>query len=133
MSKMKFYDEAESLYINDELSLDEISVKTGVSRRTFYYWMAKYKWNNKKHEIIKSQKALSEELFEFCRNLMHKIKNDIELNAPPNRAELYSLVNILKYLPTLQKNEACSPQENKERKGLTPEVIAKIQKDVLGF
>lgn len=133
MSKMKFYNEAESLYINDEFSLDKISVRTGVSRRALYYWMAKYKWNDKKQKIMQSQKALSEDLFGFCRNLMQKIKGDIELNTPPNRAELYSLVNILKYLSTLQKHEPITPRENSIKNEITAETIEKIQKEILGF
>lgn len=133
MSKMKLYDEAEDLFVQNELSPDEISDKTGVSRRTLYYWMAKYKWNDKKQEIKKSQKALSEDLFEFCKKLMRKIKSDMESKLPPNRAELYSLVNILKYLPTLQKHESISPRENSVKNEITAETIEKIQREILGF
>lgn len=133
MSRMKLYNEAESLYIREELSPDEISDKIGVSRRTLYYWMAKYKWNDKKQEIKKSQKALSQDLFEFCKKLMRKIKKDIESAHTPNRAELYSLVNILKYLPALQKHESIAPRENSVKNEITAETIEKIQREILGI
>lgn len=45
MSKIKLYKEAENLYIEEGLSVDEICQNLDVARRTIFYWKKKYEWN----------------------------------------------------------------------------------------
>ena len=47
MSKMEFYNDAEEMFVKNGLSVDEITSQLGVSRRTIYYWMEKYKWGDR--------------------------------------------------------------------------------------
>ncbi len=42
MSKMKYYKQAETLFLQDNLSVDEICKNLNVSRRTIFYWRNKF-------------------------------------------------------------------------------------------
>lgn len=48
MSKMKYYKQAETLFLQDNLAIDEICKKLNVSRRTIFYWRTKYECDRKK-------------------------------------------------------------------------------------
>ena len=42
MTKMKYYKQAEKMYIYDKIPLEEIGIKLNISRRTLLYWKKKY-------------------------------------------------------------------------------------------
>jgi len=48
MSKMKYYKQAETMFLQDNLSIYEICKNLNVSRRTIFYWRTKYEWDRKK-------------------------------------------------------------------------------------
>ena len=60
MSKMKYYNEAERLYLYDNLSIDEICKQLNLSRRTVYYWKNKFHWDKKRAERFKNKEAMSQ-------------------------------------------------------------------------
>ena len=134
MSKMRYYNEAERLYLYDGLTVDEIYKQLNISRRTVYYWKNKYKWDEKKAERFKNKDAMSTELINFVRKLMKKISTDIENKVPVNQSLCYSLNNLLKFMPDVRKYEL-EVQKTKEPKEniWSEKFIRKIQHDILGW
>lgn len=135
MTKMKDYKQAEKMYIYEKQPLDAIGTKLNLSRRTLFYWKKKYEWDRKRFETERNQEIFSNELFEFARKLMQKISDDIDNNRKTPQSEIYSLMNILKNLPQIKQYET-SKQKSKQSKltnKLTPEIIKKIEREVLGF
>ena len=80
MTKMKYYKQAEKMYVYDKISLDMIGTKLNLSRRTLFYWKKKYEWDKKRFETERNQELFSEELFNFAQKLMQKISDDIDNN-----------------------------------------------------
>ena len=47
---------------------------------------------------------------------------------------MYSLINILKNIPLVkQYTESLQPEQKQEKKGLTPDFIRQIERDILGM
>lgn len=135
MSKMKFYNDAEKMFLYENLPPEEIAKKLKISRRTVYYWRNKNKWDNKKAEIMRNKKALSNDLLTFLKTLIQKLTKDMADKTTINQSELYSLINLLKEIPELHKYEKLINQAKaKEPTGqLSPEFVQQVQKEILGM
>jgi AcrR family transcriptional regulator len=132
MSKMNLYNDAEKLFLYERLSPDEISAKLQVSRRTVYYWKNKFCWDKKLAEVLKNKQIFSNELQDFVKLLMQNIMKTIDKKEPTNQAMLYSLMNLLKQMPELQKYEN-KVQTERKPKEIEEEKQSKITEIVSDF
>ena len=135
MTKMKYYKQAEKMYIYDKIPLEEIGSRLNISRRTLFYWKKKYEWGRKRFEAERNQEIFSNELFDFARKLMQKISKDMDNKNPTPQSEIYSLMKILKNIPQVKQYET-SNQKSKQSKPtgqLTSEIIEQIEREVLGI
>ena len=83
----------------------------------------------KKH----NQEILNQELLEFTKKFMNKLSKDIDNHIPSSKAEIYSFLNILKNLPQVKQYETSKSTKHKTKRQLTPEIIEKIKKEILGM
>ena len=114
---MKYYKQAETLILQDNLSIDEICKNLNVSRRTIFYWRTKYEWDRKKAEKLANKEDFSKELQGFVEKLMAKLTMDMQNKKPVNQSEYYALTNLLKYLPDLVKMELKQQTETPKPSG----------------
>ena len=136
MTKFNQMTQAEHMYIYDKKSLTEIGMELGLSRRILFYWKKEYNWDKKRFDVGHNKDRFSEELLEFTRKMMNKISADIDNNQKTPPPEIYSLINILKEIPLVKQYTDSLQQEQthkKEPKGLTPEFIRQIERDILGI
>ena len=134
MTKFNQQTQAEHMYIYDKKSLAEIGMQLGLSRRILFYWKKEYNWDKKRFDAEHNKDRFSEELLEFARKIMNKISADIDNNQKTPPPEIYSLINILKNIPLVkQYTESLKPEQKPEKKGLTPEFIRQIERDILGM
>ena len=134
MSKMKYYKHAETLFLQDNLSVDEICKNLNVSRRTIFYWREKYEWDRKKAEKLANKEAFSKELQGFVEKLMAKITTDMQNKKPVNQSEYYTLTNLLKYLPELVKIEFKQQTQTTKPTGqLSEDFVKQIEKEFFGI
>jgi len=134
MSKTKLYADAEKLFIYERMSPEDIAEHLQVSRRAVYYWKKKFNWDKKLAKTIQNNQFFSTELQEFILNLIKNIEQNIDNKEPTNSAMLYSVINLLKNMPELQKYENTVKKEKKQQKfELTQDVIDKINRDILGW
>lgn len=136
MTKYNQLTQAEHRYIYDKKSLAEIGMELGLSRRILFYWKKEYKWDEKRFEVEHTKYRFSEELLDFARKMMQKISTDIDKNQKTPPPEIYSLINILKEIPIVKQYTDTLQQEQthkKEQKGLTPEFIRQIEREILGM
>lgn len=134
MSKMKYYKQAETLFLQDNLSVDEICKNLNVSRRTLFYWRTKYEWERKKAEKLANKEGFSKELQSFVEKLMAKLTMDMQNKKPVNQSEYYTLTNLLKYLPELAKIELKQQTETpKPISQLSEDFIKQIEKEFFGI
>ena len=134
MSKMKYYKHAETLFLQDNLSVDEICKNLNVSRRTIFYWREKYEWDKKKAAKFAKKEAFSKELQGFVEKLMEKITTDMQNKKTVNQSEFYTLTNLLKYLPELAKSELKEqPKIPKPTGQLSEDFVKQIEKEFFGM
>ena len=134
MSKMKYYKHAETLFLQDGLSVDEICKNLNVSRRTIFYWRTKYEWDRKKAEKLATKENFSKELQSFAEKLMAKITTDMQNKKPVNQSEYYTLTNLLKYLPDVTKFELKQQTQTTKPIGqLSEDFVKQIEKEFFGM
>ena len=131
---MKYYKHAETLFLQDNLSVDEICKNLNVSRRTLFYWREKFEWDKKKAAKFAKKEAFSKELQSFAEKLMAKLTTDMQNKKPVNQSEYYTLTNLLKYLPELAKSELKEqPQIPKPTGQLSEDLVKQIEKEFFGI
>jgi hypothetical protein len=134
---MKYYKQAEKMYIYDKMQLEEIGLKLKISRRTLFYWKKKYEWDRKRFETERNQEIFSGELLNFARKLMQKISNDIDNNHKTPPPEIYSLINILKNIPLVkQYTDSLQPEQTIKQKPtgcLSTDIVRQIEREILGM
>ena len=134
MTKYNQLAQAERMYIYDKKSLAEIGIQLGLSRRILFYWKKEYKWDEKRFEVEHTKYRFSEELLDFARKMMNKISADIDKNQKTPPPEIYSLINILKNIPLVkQYTESLQSEQKTEKKGLTPDIVRQIEREILGM
>jgi len=134
MNKLKLANKAHELYSIENLSADEIAKRLGISRRKVFNWMKKYNWVKKRINIEEIKNNFGRDTEELALKMMKKISADIDAGRKLSQEELYSVMNILEYLPALKKAMKLPTLINPAKpKTLTPDMVDKIQKDILGL
>ena len=134
MTKFNQLTKAEYMYIYDKKSLAEIGMELGVSRRILFYWKKEYNWDKKRFDAEHNKDKFSEELLEFARKMMNKISANIDNNQKTPPPEIYSLINILKNIPLVkQYTESLQSEQKTEKKGLSPDIVRQIEREILGM
>ena len=131
MSKMKLFKQAEQMYLKG-LSVNEISLQLGLSKRTLFYWKKKYDWDKKRQESMYDKTQFKEDLQKFAQKLMARIANSKQQEIPISQAEYYSLVNILKLFPELKEPETQN-KTSQVKKELSLDFIRQIEREILGI
>ena len=134
MTKYNQLPQAENMYIYEKKSLAEIGAQLGLSRRILFYWKKKYNWDKKRFKLEYEKENFSKELLDFARKIMNKISNDIDNNQKTPPPEIYSLINILKNIPLVkQYTDSLQLGQKQEKKGLTPDIVRQIEREILGM
>ena len=134
-SKKQYFDEAERLYVLDYCSLEEIANRLKLNRKTVMAWKEQGDWNNKRKKFLLSKQSFHEERYEFARTLMKDITSDIDAGEKVDPGRMYAFCKIIPMFTKVKDYEdIVAKKEQKEtRKGLTPELIAQIEEEVLGI
>ena len=137
MSKLKLCKQAENLYIEEGMSIEDICRNLDISRRTIFYWKKKYDWDKSRNKKYKSESKLSTELTDIALKFMQQISKNMDNKIPTSQSEYYALINLIKNIPEVKKYEKSIEKDlikpKLVSKSLTPEFIKQIQKDVLGW
>lgn len=137
MSKLKLYKQAENLYIEEGMSIENICRNLDISRRTIFYWKKNYDWDKSRNKKYNSESKLSTELTDIALKFMQQISKNMDNKIPTSQAEYYALINLIKNIPEVKKYEKSVEKDLIKPKllpkSLTPEFIKQIQKDVLGW
>lgn len=127
--------EAERLYVISCNTVDEIASKLDISTKTVCRWKEKFDWGRKKLSYTRSKQCFHEELYEFARKLMKDISADIDSGEKVDPGRMYAFCKVIPMFAKVKDYEdIVSKKEKKETpRGLTPELIAQIEEEVLGI
>ncbi len=134
-SKEYLANEAERLYVYDCNTVDEIAEKINISSKTVCRWKDKYNWDSKKKSYLRTRQCFHEELYEFARKLMKDISSDMDSGEKIDPGRMYAFCRIIPMFTKVKDYEdIVAKKEKKETpKGLTPELIAQIEEEILGI
>ncbi len=132
MTRMKFYKQARTMYIEENIPIDVISQSLNISRRTLFYWKKKYEWDKTYFEKKHNKEIFNQELLDFTKKFMNKLSKDIDNHIPSSQAEIYSFLNILKNLPQI-KQQIMKVKQNSTKKNLSSEHFKQIEKEFFGI
>lgn len=124
--------EAERLYVIDQCTLDEIAGRLSVSVRTIQNWKGKGDWDAKRRAYLASRRSFHEELYEFGKDLLTKIRADMADGKDIPTGQLYALLRLLPNLVKVKDYEAVAVPAAEDKKP-TPEETAKDIKDILSM
>lgn len=127
--------EAERLYVISCNTVDEIASKLNISTKTVCRWKEKFDWERKKLSYTRSKQCFHEELYEFARKLMKDITADMDAGEKVDPGRMYAFCKVIPMFAKVKDYEdIVSKKEKKETPmGLTPELIAQIEEEVLGI
>lgn len=134
-SKEYLSNEAERLYVYDYNSVDEIASKINVSPKTVCRWKEKFDWEAKRKSFLKSKQSFHDELYEFARKLMKDISCDMDNDEKIDPGRMYAFCRIIPMFTKVKDYEDVMLKSDRKEtpRGLTPELIQKIEEEVLGI
>lgn len=132
--KPEHYEDAERLYVCENLKLYAIAAKLSLSEKTVRNWKKENGWDEKRKKYLQSKQDFHQELYEFSRELMHSIREDIKKGEKVEPGRMFAFTRLLPlitkvkdYEDVVYKNKKDTPQ------GLSEEVIDRIQEEILGI
>lgn len=96
MKSPEIVEQAKSLYVREQLSFREIGKRLGVNERTIRVWRKNAKdWDKEREAFLQSKKGFHEDLYEFTRELMASIREDLRNGEKVDQCRLYLFKAIL--------------------------------------
>lgn len=134
-SKKYLFNEAERLFIYEYLTVDELANKLNLNRKTVISWKEQGDWDKKRRDFLKSKQSFHQELYEFARKLMKDISCDLDAGEKVDPGRMYAFCRMLPMFGKVKEYEdvVAKKEVKEEPKGLTPELIAQIEEEVLGI
>lgn len=134
-NKQYLIGEAENLFVYKLKTVETIANELNLSRKTVMNWKEKGDWDNKRKLYIKSKIAFHEELFEFARKIMKDITEDMEKGNKIDAGRMYAFCKLVPMFTKVKDYEdiVAKKEEKAIPRGLTPELIAQIEEEVLGI
>ena len=134
-NKQYLIGEAENLFVYKLKTVETIANELNLSRKTVMNWKEKGDWDNKRKLYIKSKIAFHEELFEFARKIMKDITEDMEKGNKIDAGRMYAFCKLVPMFTKVKDYEdiVAKKEEKATPRGLTPELTAQIEEEVLGI
>ena len=134
-NKQYLIGEAENLFVYKLKTVETIANELNLSRKTVMNWKEKGDWDNKRKLYIKSKIAFHEELFEFARKIMKDITKKKKKGNKIDAGRMYAFCKLVPMFTKVKDYEdiVAKKEEKATPRGLTPELIAQIEEEVLGI
>ena len=127
--KAQHYADAERLFVQDRLSVEEIAGRIPVSSRTIGDWRREYGWDARREKLAETNSKTHEKLYTLIQTLTDKAIESAANGEEPSQSQLYFIGKMAPLLLKLQSYEEASQKPSEE--GVTEETVAE-QKRVLG-
>lgn len=124
--------EAERLYVIEQCTLADIASRLGVCARTLQNWKTKGDWDVKRRGYLASRSSFHEELYEFGKDLLAKIRKDMAESKDIPTGQLYALLRLLPNLIKVKDYEAVATPTADE-KSTSPEDTTRDIQDILSL
>ena len=127
---------AQRLYVIEQMTIDEVARKMEVNERTIRRWKTEHNWDLKKEQYIKTKQMFHEELYNFARKLMISIEYDMENNEKVDPGRMFAFTKMLPLITKIKEYEDEVSKKGAEDTGskeLSPEFMKTINEEFLGI
>jgi len=134
--KAAYFEEAERLYVYEQMTLEGITGKIPVSVRTLSGWKNDGDWDGKRRQYLESRQSFHEELYQLARKLARSVSVEIDAGEKPDAGRLYALLRLSEKLLKVKEYEDVAAKEEATRqpaRGITEDVLRLIEEEVLGI
>lgn len=133
--KDSHFSDAERMYVVEQMTLEEIASKTDSNERTIRRWKEEGDWDSKRDRFLDSKQLFHEELYEFARELMSRIREDLASGEKVDTGRMYAFLRMLPSIMKVKEYEDVVEKKRAEegKRGLTPEVVREIEEKILGI
>ena len=134
-SKRHLINEAERLFVEEYMTIEEIADKLHTCIRTISNWKNECSWDKKRKAFLNSKQSFHGELFEFARKLMKGISEDLDAGEKIDTGRMYAFCRLIPLFTKVKtyEEDVSHKEVDKTYKGLTPDLIAQIEEEVLGI
>ena len=96
MAKKKIYcEEAERLYVEEQMTLQEISLRLNVSVRLINYWKKDKEWKEKRKTFIKNKQTSDLRTYYFAKRILYRLEDDMAKGRKISTKRLYSFTRMI--------------------------------------
>jgi transposase len=86
---------AQRLYVIEQMTIDEVAQKVDVNERTIRRWKTEHNWDLRKEQYVKTKQMFHEELYNFARKLMVSIEYDMDNNEKVDPGRMFAFTKML--------------------------------------
>ncbi len=128
MKKHLYMAEAERLYVVEQMSMEQIAKRFGVSLRTIQLWAQQGDWRNKRIKHLSSVANVHQELYLLLKRVVHSALSDINEGKKVDATRLNFIRSLAPTLLKLKQYEQQVEQEKQQNKEqLTEEMLTAIE------
>jgi len=132
--KERCFDEAQTLYVQGQHTVNEIASKLVLAEKTVRVWKAQGEWDEKRKEFLKSKSSVHSDLYEVIKSVISSVKDDL---AAKQKIEASRMYFVTKALPLIIKIKDYENLVNKKQGAelknvLSPEDVREVE-ELLGL
>lgn len=94
MKRDKYYDIAETMYVEQFITEVGIAKRLGISDRTVRRWKAEGDWVEKRQEFINKQTLTNYDMYQLVRQMLDDFNEDLANNQQIDSSRLNKFLNI---------------------------------------
>lgn len=129
--KVRFFEEAQQMYVQEGLTLAEISRRLDVSKTSLSYWKRDGDWGNARTKYLSSERHFADLMNQIKYNLAKKLLEELQdSEKAANPQNIYSLATLIRALKPYSAIEIKKMEEERKRE-LTPEERQQIIDEAL--
>jgi uncharacterized protein YjcR len=96
VAKKKIYcEEAERLYVEEQMTIQEISFRLNVSVRLINYWKKDKDWKEKRNNFIKTKQTPDLRTYYFAKRMLYRLEDDMAKGRKVSSKRLYSFTRMI--------------------------------------
>jgi len=134
--KALYFAEAERLYVQEQNAPAEIASKLQLGEKTVREWKDEGDWDVKRRQYITHRQAFHEELYDFARELINSIREDMKAGAKVDAGRMYTAARLLPMIIKVKDYEdvkAIKEKDGQPQKDLSEDDIVKLVNRGLGI
>ena len=127
---------AQRLYVIEQMTIDEVAQKVDVNERTIRRWKTEHNWDLRREQYVKTKQMFHEELYNFARKLMVSIEYDMDNNEKVDPGRMFAFTKMLPLITKIKEYEDDVSKKGTEDTGLkelSPEFMKAINEAFLGI